>query len=109
MLLRVDQYRPEQNNHVIWASLGRPTLGRVTVDHASPTPAYEQLASILRARIATGDWASGPLPSVKALQDTYDVGRDTALRAIEILRSEGLVFTVPRRGTYVAQGRQAPP
>jgi len=24
------------------------------------------------------------------------------LRAIEILREEGLVFTVPRRGTYVS-------
>jgi DNA-binding transcriptional regulator YhcF (GntR family) len=28
--------------------------------------------------------------------------RDTVLRAIEILRNEGLVFTVPRRGTYVS-------
>ena len=32
----------------------------------------------------------------------YGVGRDTALRAIEILREESLVFTVPRRGTYVS-------
>ena len=78
----------------------------MTVDHSSPTPAYEQLASVLRARIAAGDWSTGPLPSVKALQETYDVGRDTVLRAIELLRSEGLVFTVPRRGTYVAQGRK---
>jgi GntR family transcriptional regulator len=75
----------------------------VTVDHSSPTPAYEQLASVLRARIAAGEWSAGPLPSVKALQDTYDVGRDTVLRAIGMLRDEGLVFTVPRRGTYVAQ------
>jgi DNA-binding GntR family transcriptional regulator len=77
----------------------------VSVDPSSPTPAYEQLASVLRARIAAGDWSAGPLPSVKALQDTYDVGRDTVLRAIELLRSEGLVFTVPRRGTYVTQKR----
>jgi hypothetical protein len=26
------------------------------------------------------------------------------LRAVEILRDEGLVFTVPRRGTYVSPG-----
>ena len=26
----------------------------------------------------------------------------TALRAVEILRDEGLVFTVPRRGTYLS-------
>jgi GntR family transcriptional regulator len=77
----------------------------VTVDHSSPTPAYEQLANVLRARIAAGEWSTGPLPSIKDLQGTYDVGRDTALRAIEVLRSEGLVFTVPRRGTYVTQKR----
>jgi GntR family transcriptional regulator len=77
----------------------------VTVDHSSPTPAYEQLAAVLRARVAAGDWSTGPLPSVKALQDTYEVGRDTVLRAVDMLRAEGLVFTVPRRGTYVAQER----
>ena len=30
------------------------------------------------------------------------MGRDTVLRAIDILRNEGLVFTVPRCGTYVS-------
>jgi DNA-binding GntR family transcriptional regulator len=73
----------------------------VTVDHGSPVPAYEQLAGLLRAQIDAGEWRSGPLPSVKTLQETHDVGRDTVLRAIEILRAEGLVFTVQRRGTYV--------
>ena len=75
----------------------------MTVDHGAPEPAYRQLAAILRARIANGEWRNGPLPSVKQLQQEQDVGRDTVLRAIEILRSEGLVFTVPRRGTYVSR------
>jgi DNA-binding GntR family transcriptional regulator len=74
----------------------------VTVDHGAPEPAYRQLAAILRARIANGEWRNGPLPSVKQLQQEQEVGRDTVLRAIDILRSEGLVFTVPRRGTYVS-------
>jgi DNA-binding GntR family transcriptional regulator len=73
----------------------------VTVDQGSPVPAYEQLAAILRARISAGEWRTGPLPSVKQMQDTYDVGRDTVLHAIDILRTEGLVFTVKRRGTYL--------
>ncbi|HLI35863.1 MAG TPA: winged helix-turn-helix domain-containing protein [Streptosporangiaceae bacterium] len=77
----------------------------MTVDRGSPVPAYEQLAAILRERINAGEWSTGPLPSVKQLQDTYDVGRDTVLHAIETLRAEGLVFTVKRRGTYVAQNR----
>jgi DNA-binding GntR family transcriptional regulator len=74
----------------------------VTVDHGAPEPAYQQLAAILRARIAEGEWRNGPLPSVKQLQQEQDVGRDTVLRAIDTLRNEGLVFTVPRRGTYVS-------
>ena len=73
----------------------------MTVDHGAPEPAYQQLSAILRTRIAEGEWRSGPLPSVKQLQQEYGVGRDTVLRAIDILREESLVFTVPRRGTYV--------
>ena len=73
----------------------------MTVDHGAPEPAYQQLAAILRARIAQGEWRNGPLPSVKQLQE-HNVGRDTVLHAIEILRTEGLVFTVSRRGTYVS-------
>ncbi len=79
-----------------------PCIDHVTVDHRAPEPAYQQLAAILRARIAKGEWRNGPLPSVKQLQQEHDVGRDTVLHAIEILRTEGLVFTVPRRGTYVS-------
>jgi DNA-binding GntR family transcriptional regulator len=78
----------------------------VTVDHGAPEPAYQQLAAILRAKIANGEWRTGPLPSVKQLQQEHNVGRDTILRSIEMLRSEGVVFTVPRRGTYVSQDAQ---
>ena len=73
------------------------------VDHGSPEPAYQQLSSILRFRIVKGEWRTGPLPSVKQLQQEYGVGRDTVLRAIAILRDESLVFTVPRRGSYVSR------
>ncbi len=74
----------------------------MTVDHGAPEPAYQQLAVILRTRIAKGEWRNSPLPSVKQLQQEHDFGRDTVLRAVEILRTEGLVFTVPRRDTYVS-------
>lgn len=43
-------------------------------------PAYSQLVSLLRARIAAGEWSTGPLASVRALQQEYGVGRDTVLR-----------------------------
>jgi DNA-binding GntR family transcriptional regulator len=72
------------------------------VDPNLPEPAYRQLAGILTERIAAGQWRSGPLPSVKALQQEYGVGRDTVLHAIQLLRDAGLVFTVAKRGSYVS-------
>jgi GntR family transcriptional regulator len=71
------------------------------VDQGSPTPAYLQLAEIIRGRIAAGEWSRGPLPSNRAFQETYDVGEYVVTRAIRLLEDEGLVFTVPRRGVYV--------
>ena len=77
----------------------------MTVDPGSPEPAYSQLAGILRERIAAGEWSTGPLPSVKDLQSYYGVGRDTVLRALDILRADDVVFTVSRRGTYVTRSQ----
>ena len=77
----------------------------MTVDPYLPQPAYQQLAAILAGRIRAGEWARGPLPSVKALQQDYGVGRDTVLHALRTLRDDGLIFTVSKRGSYVSQPR----
>ena len=68
-----------------------------------PEPAYRQVAGILTRRIEAGEWRSGPLPSVKALQQEYGVGRDTVLHALQLLRDGHLIFTVAKRGSYVVQ------
>ena len=68
-----------------------------------PVPAYQQVATILTRRIEAGEWRSGPLPSVKALQQEYGVGRDTVLHALRLLRDGNVIFTVAKRGSYVAQ------
>jgi GntR family transcriptional regulator len=74
-----------------------------TVDADLPEPAYQQLAGILTRRIQAGEWRSGPIPSVKSLQQDYGVGRDTVLHSLRLLREAGLIFTVPKRGSYVCQ------
>jgi DNA-binding GntR family transcriptional regulator len=76
-----------------------------TVDPDLPEPAYQQLTAILTRRIRAGEWRRGPLPSVKALQQDYGVGRDTVLHALRQLRESGLIFTVSKRGSYVSQPR----
>lgn len=79
------------------------------VRHDLPEPAYQQLAAILTRRIEAGHWPVGPLPSVKALQAEYGVGRDTVLHALHILRDAGLIFTVAKRGSYVSPRPEPPP
>ncbi|MFF2660642.1 GntR family transcriptional regulator [Kitasatospora sp. NPDC058032] len=69
----------------------------------APEPPFEQLAGILRARIARGDWQPRrPIPSEPRLGDEYKLSRPTIRRAIAVLVAEGLLFVVPQRGTYVA-------
>ena len=64
---------------------------------------HRQIAAWLRARIEAGEFRPGedPLPSEKDLVDLFGVARDTARRAVQVLRDEGLVETIPHRGTYV--------
>ncbi|HEX5567976.1 MAG TPA: GntR family transcriptional regulator [Streptomyces sp.] len=74
------------------------------IDHEGPVTPYRQLAEILRARIARGDWAEGrPIPSENRLVQEYGLARSTVRRAIAVLVDEGVVWTVQGRGTYVGQ------
>jgi DNA-binding GntR family transcriptional regulator len=67
-------------------------------------PLYRQLAAILRGKIESGELAEGdPLPSESYLQQEHGVSRVTVRKAVEVLRDEGLVITLPQRGTFVAE------
>jgi DNA-binding GntR family transcriptional regulator len=73
------------------------------IDPMSPTPLYKQLADLLAAQIKSGAIpADRPLPSESRLQQEHDVSRGTVRAAIRLLREQGVVVTVPQRGTYVA-------
>ena len=64
-------------------------------------PEFQEIAEDLKERISADEWPSGPLPSVRQLQQEYDVSRGTVLRAIKLLKDQDLVFTLPRRGIYI--------
>ncbi len=65
-------------------------------------PASLQVADALRDEIASGALAPGDkLPSIRSLAERFGVAPMTAQSAIDILRSEGLVFASPGRGTFV--------
>lgn len=70
------------------------------LDEDDPRPLWQQLADLLRGRIERGE-LSGRLQAETALAQHYGVSRDTVRRTMALLREEGVVFTVPHRGTYV--------
>jgi GntR family transcriptional regulator len=72
------------------------------IDPTGPIPPYKQIAAIIRARITSGEYPKGTrIPTESEMVETWEVARTTARRAIALLRDEGLVDTVPQRGTYV--------
>jgi GntR family transcriptional regulator len=72
------------------------------IDLYADEPLYVQLAGIVRRMIEKGELQHLDLvPSESSLVQTYGVSRDTARRAMALLRDQGVVFTVPHRGTYV--------
>jgi DNA-binding GntR family transcriptional regulator len=74
------------------------------IDPEAPTPVYLQLAEILAGQIERGELQPNrPVPSESTLQQQYGVARGTVRHAIAALRDRGLVYTVPQRGTYVAE------
>ena len=74
----------------------------MTIDHFSDEPRYLQVAALLRAMIESGEIGPRePLPSIKTITQRYEVAKGTAEKALNVLRTEGLVRTVPGRGVYV--------
>lgn len=71
---------------------------------ASAEPRYARIAADLRRRIADGGLAPGQrVPSTRQLARDWGVALATAAKALDVLRSEGLVKSRPRSGTVVAE------
>lgn len=74
----------------------------MTIDREGPIPPYRQIAAILRQRIDSGDIPPGRrIPSLVELEQEFDVARDTLRKAVQVLKDEGRVETVPGMGIYV--------
>ena len=81
------------------------TVDLVEIDHGGAEFPYRQLARFLRERIVSGEYPAGRrLPSIMELQGESGLSAKTVQRAIAVLAAEGLVVTVPNRGTFVTHG-----
>ncbi|BBY50162.1 GntR family transcriptional regulator [Mycolicibacterium arabiense] len=67
-----------------------------------PPPAYQALRQRLRDEIASGAYRDGArLPTESELVERFGLSRQTVRRAFQDLVSEGAVYRVPGRGTFV--------
>ncbi|BCJ77852.1 GntR family transcriptional regulator [Catellatospora sp. IY07-71] len=69
---------------------------------AGEQPAYRRVADRLRELILSGELAEGAqLPSLREIAARYGVATSIATRALDVLRTDGLVVSRPGAGTYV--------
>jgi GntR family transcriptional regulator len=74
----------------------------VTVSEGDPRPSYVQVADDLRRSIEQGVYRLGQrLPSGRALARQYGVALNTAQRAVDLLKAEGVLVSHPPRGVFV--------
>ena len=75
----------------------------VKLDRGDPTDLYEQVAGEIRRAIAEGEAKPGErLPPAKDLAAVLGVNTNTVLRALRVLRDEGLLEFRRGRGITVA-------
>ncbi|MFD8977190.1 MULTISPECIES: GntR family transcriptional regulator [unclassified Streptomyces] len=75
----------------------------MSLDPKSGRPLYLQLADVIAARIATGEYAPDRMiPTPARLAEEYGIAVLTARRAMQELRRHELIYTVPGKGSFVA-------
>lgn len=80
------------------------------VDTHSPTPHYEQIRSQVAAAVLTGALTPGArLPTIRQLAGDLRLSVNTVARAYRELESEGLVDTLGKKGTFIAERPEAAP
>ncbi|MFD3555082.1 GntR family transcriptional regulator [Streptomyces goshikiensis] len=73
-----------------------------------PRPPYVQAADVLRAAIHDGELRPGErLPAARDLQRRFGLASSTVQNALRLLKSEGLIYSVLGRGSYV-RAQEAP-
>jgi GntR family transcriptional regulator len=80
---------------------------KIEIDPSSPVHPYRQLADRLRELITSGE-ITNQLPSITKLTESTMLAVGTVRRGIDILVKEGLVETVPGRGTFVVDQQTSP-
>ena len=77
-------------------------MERISIDHDSPVPPFEQLRSQVAALVARGDLAPGTrLGTVRQTAADLGLAVNTVARAYRELEADGVVVTRGRQGRWV--------
>lgn len=81
-----------------------------TLDYRDSRPLYEQIADQLRRQITGGILREGDqLPSVRETAASMSINPNTIQRAYRLLEQGGWIVSIPGKGSFVCQDRQADP
>jgi len=82
----------------------RPWHYSLVLDKESPHSIHQQLTDHFRTMIEGGSWLGGSaLPSSRDIAQRLGINRKTVSRVYEELSALGLIYTQPKRGTFVAE------
>src|SRR5665213_819029 len=83
---------------------GADTAMSVRLD--SHSPLYMQITDMLRTRILDGTYQPNQqMLSESEMMESFGVSRITVRQALSNLQSEGLIFRIPGKGTFVSRPR----
>jgi DNA-binding transcriptional regulator YhcF (GntR family) len=73
------------------------------IEFAPDQPRWRQVAQVIRKRIADGTYPPRTrVPSVLQLQAEFGIAAATGQKVHRALREEGLIYTEPGLGSFVA-------
>jgi GntR family transcriptional regulator len=81
---------------------------KILISNSSPDPIYEQIKSEIEHQIVTGELSDGEvLPSIRKLALDLQISVITTKRAYDDLEKEGLILSVPGKGSFVSAKNKA--
>ena len=79
-----------------------------SINYRDARPIYEQVKDSLRVAILTGSMQKDEkCPSVRELASELTINPNTIQKAYRELETEGYIYSVPGKGSFVAECREA--